>query len=424
MPKAGKPPERKAIRYCGGEMIPYQRPNTSVWWVRLKKPDGTWTRVSTGCSDEGAAVERGIALHAGFRFRHDHGLTDTTRSFRHAADELIKKLETKAEKGERSEQYVKNARNYLQRYPCAFFGDKPIDQITTVEVNAFVDWRENYWTEGPGAGEKQAVKINGRTVERTTKHGSKPASGEYSWLSMCFDTAIAKGWLQKERKPDIKPSKEKSRRRPAFSTEDIRKLEAAAPEWLRDGKGGEFFRTRYLTICFYYGMLTSGLRTGEAMSLQWKHLMEAMVQGKNVRYIYISRGKTGDRQSVPLDQFFEAIEAIREINPFQDDDDKIFATHDHEGKKVQPNLANSFLRWLKFAGVTNHANGDPFTLYCLRHSYITGRLTGGLSTHMVAKNVGTSTEMLDRHYSHLSSLLAADDLVRVNSKDQNGDGML
>lgn len=182
MPRAGRPTEATRIRLCGGEAIPYQRPNTAVWWARIKKPDGEWTRVSTGCTDEGAAIQRIIEIHSEFRFRHAHGLTESTKTFKEAAAELVRKLSDKADKGQRDARYVRNAKNYLERYPTAFFADTPIDQIGTKDIHAFIEWRERYWIDGPGAGEKQTITRKGETIERRTRHGSNAASGEWSWL--------------------------------------------------------------------------------------------------------------------------------------------------------------------------------------------------------------------------------------------------
>lgn len=425
MPKAEKPTSSNSRRVGARDVYIYQRPNTSAWWTRQKRPDGTWVRASTGCSDEGAATERALEMHREAQFRHKFGLTESTKSFKDAAAALIESLEVKVARGERDKRYATLASRFLQRYPSSYFGDKPIDEITVAELHSYAAWRESYWTTGPGVGERQEVTVRGKTVTRRTHHGSKPTSGEWSWISMVFDMAVAKGWLTPERRPAIKKPHVKTRRRPAFTDADLKKLEDAAPEWLRDGKGGSFFRTRFLCICFYYALLTSGLRTGEAMSLKWKHLQEATIQGKTVRYLYISKGKTGDRQCVPLEQFFDAIEEVRQVNPFQGPEDFIFCVPDHEGKPDQPDMARSFLRWLEFAEVTHHVGGDAYTLYALRHTYATKRLSeGGLSTHVVARNMGTSTPMLDKHYSHITALLAADDLVRINAKSRNEDGML
>ncbi|MBQ4853216.1 tyrosine-type recombinase/integrase [Rhodanobacter sp. B2A1Ga4] len=52
-------------------------------------------------------------------------------------------------------------------------------------------------------------------------------------------------------------------------------------------------------------------------------------------------------------------------------------------------------------------------LYTLRHSFITEAITGGLSPLEVARMVGTSLAMIDKHYGHLAKDTAVDRLARV-----------
>jgi integrase len=51
------------------------------------------------------------------------------------------------------------------------------------------------------------------------------------------------------------------------------------------------------------------------------------------------------------------------------------------------------------------------TAYTLRHSTITDLVTAGLPLLTVAQISGTSAEMIERHYGHLNSHMAADALA-------------
>jgi integrase len=52
-------------------------------------------------------------------------------------------------------------------------------------------------------------------------------------------------------------------------------------------------------------------------------------------------------------------------------------------------------------------------LYTLRHSFITQALLDGVSTLEVAKIVGTSLAMIEKHYGHLVHDTARERLARV-----------
>jgi site-specific recombinase XerD len=52
-------------------------------------------------------------------------------------------------------------------------------------------------------------------------------------------------------------------------------------------------------------------------------------------------------------------------------------------------------------------------LYTLRHSFITQALLDGMSTLVVAKMVGTSLAMIEKHYGHLVQTTARERLAKV-----------
>ena len=51
------------------------------------------------------------------------------------------------------------------------------------------------------------------------------------------------------------------------------------------------------------------------------------------------------------------------------------------------------------------------TLYSLRHTYATNELLSGTDIHTLAKQMGTSVLMLERHYSKLTATMAAEKLA-------------
>ena len=54
------------------------------------------------------------------------------------------------------------------------------------------------------------------------------------------------------------------------------------------------------------------------------------------------------------------------------------------------------------------ADGRTRTLYSWRHFYATQDLERGVTTHALSRQLGNSTEMIDRHYSKYSPLLNAE----------------
>jgi len=54
------------------------------------------------------------------------------------------------------------------------------------------------------------------------------------------------------------------------------------------------------------------------------------------------------------------------------------------------------------------ASEEERTLYSLRHTYATLALMNGIGVHELAKQMGTSVNMLERHYSKLTPELVAE----------------
>jgi len=57
------------------------------------------------------------------------------------------------------------------------------------------------------------------------------------------------------------------------------------------------------------------------------------------------------------------------------------------------------------------STGQQRTLYSLRHTYATTELLTGTDIHTLARQLGTSVLMLERHYSKLTATMAAEQLA-------------
>jgi len=75
-------------------------------------------------------------------------------------------------------------------------------------------------------------------------------------------------------------------------------------------------------------------------------------------------------------------------------------------------LDGTFRRLLRDCGLEVGAEGQKRTLYCLRHTYATLELLSGeVDIHTLAKQMGNSVAMIERHYSKLTATMAAERLA-------------
>ena len=85
----------------------------------------------------------------------------------------------------------------------------------------------------------------------------------------------------------------------------------------------------------------------------------------------------------------------------------------HNG--YQPvSLNGTFRRLLRDAGLLVDGAGKTRTIYSLRHTYATqALLVNRTDIHTLARQMGNSAAMIERHYRKLTTAMAADRLVYV-----------
>jgi hypothetical protein len=92
-----------------------------------------------------------------------------------------------------------------------------------------------------------------------------------------------------------------------------------------------------------------------------------------------------------------------------DIDEPVFRCRDGS---IPKDYHGAFRIMLEKAKLLNDVNGSRRSLYSLRHTYATFQIIyNRLDLHTLAKNMGTSIAMLERHYSHLEVLHRAEALA-------------
>jgi integrase len=208
-------------------------------------------------------------------------------------------------------------------------------------------------------------------------------------------------------------------RRSAFSLDEYKALVRymRTAQFLRKGKHGNdrrLTRHRMMLRTYILFMANTGLRVGEARHLKWQDIEERTNKGgRKVVVVRVSRlrGKRRqERNAVGRDTALLALNRWRDYLRGQGEpcrsDDYIFC--DERGRTIQ-HMREGFNSIIREAGVERDKDVNKYTIYCLRHFYITSRLRFGknVSAHKIAKNCGTSIAMIDKYYSHV----IADDFI-------------
>ena len=76
----------------------------------------------------------------------------------------------------------------------------------------------------------------------------------------------------------------------------------------------------------------------------------------------------------------------------------------------QETFRGHFKNVIRLAGL----EGKGYTLYSLRATHVTFQLLNGISVEDVARNLGTSYQMISRHYDGVANVLKSDELLKLN----------
>jgi len=176
-------------------------------------------------------------------------------------------------------------------------------------------------------------------------------------------------------------------------------------------------------------LLLSGMRhVTEALEVRWEDVCWHTQEGKRYLRIWVN-GKTGGRWLIAKHAALEVLQRLHdrqaalntqslETTLQGEGDDKANKAANHLlftfSNGYQPTSLNgAFKRLMRDSGLLKDADGQNRTLYSLRHTYATLELLrANTDIHTLAKQMGNSAAVIERHYSKLTATMAADRLFR------------
>lgn len=309
-----------------------------------------------------------------------------------------------------------NEKCWIERYFVPFFGKYDTDKITDMVISKYRDWRRMYNVTGDGS-KKDYIEYerNGKTIRAPKKKQGEPSARtiaiEDSTLRAIFEFARKNGNITREEIPTLKSPKVKANRRPAFDLKQYQSLHRRSMWRHKQSDNAHTKKARILLHDYILIMAGSGMRPTEAKTLRWCDISTFNAKDeKNIEREFLKlsvRGKGKKRDFVPqpnIKQYFDRIKE-RQIQYAKENDyemtDEDFIFVSEQGKQIQ-SFKNGFESLLKSLDMVEDNHGQKYAPYSLRHTYATFRLIyGGVSVYELAQNMGTSVEMIERHYGHL-----------------------
>ena len=379
-----------------GEVVIYRRGDSPSWQCRYKLANGSWHRVSTKRASIEAAVAVATDLYDQARYRQRLGLAHRAQNFAQIAAATLHELRAQIDAGAGKTAYHSYV-SCIERYFLPYFADHQLEAITHSDIVEFELWRNRQMAKTPKAS----------TLNNFAS----------AWNRLC-QTAINRGWISREAAiPKLSTRGQKSVPRPAFDRDEVDQLLAFMEGWSKEGRLAMEREIRPLLRDYVEILLYTGMRHGtEAMGLCWNHINWHTHEGKKYLRLWVS-GKTGGRWLIAKHEARAALERLqqRQSKLASLTFDELLASRTKAPVFVtssgyQPHrIDGTFKRLLRDCGLEIGETGQRRTLYSLRHTYATQELTtNNIGIHTLSKQMGNSTAVIERHYSKITAMIAAE----------------
>ena len=373
-----------------------KRAGSDNWYARLTLPTGKRLVKSTKTLDLETAREAALRLYYEVDARIQNKLPATTRKFSDVARHAINRMQSEIREGVGKQAY-KDYTQALNKWLIPYFGTTDIAKLDLAAVTRFDAWR---------------TAQNGRVPAQSTINNHNSA------LNRVLDLAELNGWTVKSLRPTLLNKGTKTQSRGSFSVEEYRVIYSALRTFHKQTPNEKSAATRETLRNYVLFLANTGVRHGtEALGLTWRNIEWYECDGE--RYLAVSvDGKTNKRTAIARDSVENSLWRQAQLNPSIEAvdfdalisaklDEPVFTTRLSATVTVH-NLNRAFNALLDELELKTGADGRTRTLYSWRHFYATQDLERGVSTHALSRQLGNSTEMIDRHYSKYSPLINAE----------------
>ena len=402
-------------------LIVYQRERSAVWQCRYRV-NRRWQRASTGEHELPKAIAKAHKMYITAEVRHSQGLPVVTRRVKHVAALAIKRMEDELAIGQGKVSYETYIR-IINDFILPTTGRREITSITPTVIDQL---------------DKKRIEIMGKAPTKSTmlKHNAA--------LNRIFDEAVIHGFLTQDERPTLIAKGKPGAVRPSFDIEEIGAVLGNFDAWIDRARTDTSRERRLLLKDYVHFILDTGVRPGkEPLGVRWRQIKynyaanevssldktsNATQKTEPVRTMQMPvSGKTGGRTIVAMERSVAAFARLAERNyglkpnyekPFGDlitpsNDDFVFQCRVKVAggryQLVKPtSLENMFGAYLREHNLLNDPkSGQMRTFYSLRHAYATyALLYDRVPIHTLARQMGTSVLMIEKHYSHLDVVTA------------------
>lgn len=298
---------------------------------------------------------------------YKNGVYDVPQ-FKDIATDFLKTVKSKTRQGFH--------RDRLRAVFIPYFDKQKITEITTKSIEGLI--------------EQRLQQVKPQSVNK-----------ELSTLTQVLKYAKKKSYIKEM--PQIEKQKETEAKRDAFTDLELDEILTTAQQRIDDTNNRKIKYDRTMLHCFISFLTATGIRQGEALSIKFKGISDDTA--------LLTSSKTKVRDIFLNDEAKHIIKELKETynhyNIEFNDDDFIFLNY--QGKPTK-SFKKSFNELLKKTTMAKTIGKNELTLYSFRHTFITNAIKKNVPLTTIAIQCGTSLEMIQKNYNHLTIHLVKNDL--------------
>ena len=403
----------------------YQRPPNGRYYMRYSIKGQGQQRASLGTTDPIEAERRAQSKWIKACALAEVGLSVSKKQFEKIAEEFIAGIELAVQRGEKAEYQAKQYPMIIRKYFVGFFGAKLMSAIKPKDIEEYWAWRKEYWITGPGSKHpiieyRRIIKGRETRIFRPVKEGHPSHSTmqkEALLLRQLLEFGQRQGYATEI--PEIVVPKSKRRTnnsRPGLTMEEFLRLKSVSEQRVREfelsdgdtsGKNQRVYQDRLRLHCFCMIACFTGMRPTELFNLSWGDLEVRKIQMENGEFSEVTviqaRGKGKERELAAMPEtltFFNLLKSLFYVatNHVPQDNDPVF--FNHQGQRIR-SFKKGLAELLEAADLRTARDGRTRDSFSFRHFYITQQIREGVGHHLLGRNVGTSSKMIDAYYSKI-----------------------
>jgi len=352
------------------------------WYCRIRVPASyKYKVVSLRTTDIREAKDKAIEADADIRFRVRHQIPVFEKTFAEVSKEYFEFRRNTFLAGQISSGRLKTIGYHIKNSLDPYLGNLPITQIGNDKWLEYPFWR----------------KQNCLNPEKPPKDDT--IKSEMVNFNAIMNFAASRGYIQEKQIPKGKVKLFKGRRE-EFTPSEYKQLYTYARKWVNEGRTNIHTWHRKMAYDLILILSNTGIRTIEARNLRWRDIgIRKDNSGRNFIVINV-RGKDKYRELIAPFHINKYFERIKTISNYTNPNDFVFPAYDgSENVTLYSGVLKSLL--IK-SDLLFSSNGKSRSAYCFRHTYATFRLMEGVDVYFLAKQMGTSVQMIEDHYGHIT----------------------